>query len=146
MQDRGRLKENEGLMWALLCLQQTFPMSLSANESPQPPLSCHIHTCQFPSHLLLSSLPSQRGDQLTATSWGGPEASCPCPRALLASGLDRMERDPVIPSHSTLHAHRHAINTYKLEGGLRLNRKTVISVQFIFPFFHFFLFFLPSFP
>lgn len=41
----------------------------------EPTLSCPIHTCQFPSHLLPVFLPLPKEDQMTATSWKASEAS-----------------------------------------------------------------------
>lgn len=133
----GTEGDREGETLSLLSQYQTFPMSVSVCDSPQPPLSCPVHTCQytflFPplsSHLLLFSLPlpSHRGDQLTATSWGGLEASCPCPRDLLASSLNRMDRDGMIHSHMSVYTQ--TCDIYKVTGGFTLTRKTGITAQF----------------
>lgn len=97
--ERGRV------MCAFICITDLPNVTVSQRESPTPTLLSHPHlpiSLPLPSRLCL---PLPEGDQLTATSWGGPEASCPCPRALLASVLDRMDRDRVIHCHSTLHAH-----------------------------------------
>lgn len=78
-----------------------LPISLPLPPLASPPVSC-------------SSPSPPRGDQLTATSWGGPGASCPCPGALLASGPDRTDRDTVIGSHSTpVLTHRGVRHTHR---------------------------------
>lgn len=113
-------------MWfPFISLTDLLNVTVSQLEPPTPPVPST--PANFPSSPLLSPtllLPLPEGDQLTATSWGGPEASCPCPRALLASGLDRMDRDRLNHSHSALHAHRHVsvTNIYNQGGGFSLRR------------------------
>lgn len=86
-----------------------FQCPCQPGVSPQPPLCWPIHTCLFPFlSPPVSSSPSSHlsgESQLTATSWRGLEASCPRPRASLASGLSRMDRDRVVHTHSTLCTH-----------------------------------------
>lgn len=89
--------------------------------NPQSPVpSTPANSSSSPLLFLCRLLLFPEGDQLTATSWGGPEASCLCQRNLLASGLHRMDRAAALHSHSTLPALRHVTNIYKLGGGFGL--------------------------
>lgn len=107
----------EGVIGAVACLQQTLPMSLSGDESPCSPVPS-TPAKPPPPHLFLSCLSLPKWDQLTATSWGASEASWPFPRASLASGLDRMNEDAVIHSHSTLQGYTWLWPTFTIrEGG-----------------------------
>lgn len=149
---RKREREGGSNVGFLHLYNRPFQCHCQLEGAPNPLLSllpCPIHTCQFPSCPPLPSrlrLPLPKGDQLTATSWRGSEASWPRPRAALASGLGRMRRDTMIHSRGALRGHTgHVTNTYKTKGRFSLIfRRVIKQTSCLLVFFYFSLKVEPS--
>lgn len=129
------------VMWVLVSLKQTVPMSLSAGVNFQPPTPVPFTPANFPPapHLFppVSSPPSSLPKRGSADSYilGRFRASWPCPRAMLASGLDRMDSDTVIHSRSPpTKAHRHVTNIYKLKPDSKDNYYATLRLLSFFLF------------
>lgn len=136
-----RWMRHKRVMWALVSLKQTVPMSLSAGVNFQPPTPVPFTPANFPPapHLFppVSSPPSSLPKRGSADSYilGRFRASWPCPRAVLASGLDRMDSDTVIHSRSPpTKAHRHVTNIYKLKPDSKDNYYATLRLLSFFLF------------